>query len=330
MREIFKKSRFVKAAFSAAALSFVVFLGSPSFLGFAQVAPIVQVPLAATSIPKFVDPLPNLDVILAGTSEIRLEMREFLAQPLPTGTFVKGVAPNTTVWGYLTPGQTSRPSHLGPIIVAQRGVPTTIRFVNNLGNVATSPLLAYKQSTDQTLHWADPLYGEMNSGNMTIVPGAPPQAPWNLNYSGPIPAAVHLHGGEVPPELDGGPDSWFLSGPPDSAAFPDAMIQGHGYYSSLAAAANETVYTYPNTQEASPIWFHDHTLGATRLNVYAGLAGGYVLYDPALTLPAGLHPLGLQQGTDATTAEVLTPLIIQDRMFDTQGRLFFPNIGHQS
>ncbi|MCK7476391.1 MAG: hypothetical protein M0C28_01490 [Candidatus Moduliflexus flocculans] len=43
---------------------------------------------------------------------------------------------------------------------------------------------------------------------------------------------------------------------------------------------NFFVYKYPNTQEASNIWFHDHTLGATRLNVYAGLAGGYLISDP--------------------------------------------------
>ena len=42
-----------------------------------------------------------------------------------------------------------------------------------------------------------------------------------LDYAGPIPAAVHLHGGEIPPNLDGGPDSWFTF---------DGAYQGHGFY----------------------------------------------------------------------------------------------------
>ncbi len=82
-------------------------------------------------------------------------------------------------------------------------------------------VLAYKYGTDQTLHWADPLNGEMNMWNHMAMPpdlGSEGAA----NYDGPIPACVHLHGGEVPPELDGGPDAWFTS---------DGAYVGHGFYS---------------------------------------------------------------------------------------------------
>jgi FtsP/CotA-like multicopper oxidase with cupredoxin domain len=120
------------------------------------------------------------------------------------------------------------------------------------------------------------------------------------NYDGPIPAAVHLHGGEVPASLDGGPDSWFTS---------FGGYKGHAYYSAPGAADNEVIYTYPNSQESAPIWFHDHTLGATRLNVYAGLAGAYLVTDPA---------------NDPSNLPELVPLVIQDRMFDTNGELFYP------
>ena len=83
----------------------------------------------------------------------------------------------------------------------------------------------------------------------------------------------HLHGGYVPPTLDGGPDAWFTS---------DGAYQGHGYYThpGVPAAGNECVYRYPNVQEAALIWFHDHLLGGTRINVYCGLAGAYPLIDP--------------------------------------------------
>jgi FtsP/CotA-like multicopper oxidase with cupredoxin domain len=90
------------------------------------------------------------------------------------------------------------------------------------------------------------------------------------------------------------------------------VYKGHGYYTVPGASVNASLYKYPNVQEAAPIWFHDHTLGATRLNVYAGLAGAYYIVDPTLNLPANLQPV----------SEVV-PLVLQDRMFDTNGQLFF-------
>src|SRR5262249_51572859 len=86
-----------------------------------------------------------------------------------------------------------------------------------------------------------------------------------------------------------------------------------GFPTVLPAVPNSAVYRYPNSQQAAPTWFHDHTLGATRLNVYAGLAGAYYQIDPAQTLPAGFPGVG----------EVV-PIILQDRMFDTNGQLYFP------
>jgi hypothetical protein len=116
--------------------------------------------------------------------------------------------------------------------------------------------------------------------------------------------------------LEDGPEAWFTS---------DGMFQGHAYHTKprRAVAGNQCVYRYPNDQEAAPIWFHDHVLGITRLNVYAGLAGAYDIVDPDLRLPVGLNPIGLQQGA-AGAVELLIPLVIQDRMFDTNGQLFFP------
>jgi FtsP/CotA-like multicopper oxidase with cupredoxin domain len=240
-------------------------------------------------------------------------MTEFQYNMLPsTWKPAVGTYSGTWVWGYLEPGQVGNPaaipSYIGPVVVATRGQPTEIKFVNNLGTTATTNVLAYKNSTDQTLHWADPLNNGANTGAMdaTMNPGMLPTSPWDQNYSGPIPAAVHLHGGEVPPVLDGGPDSWFTS---------DGNYVGHSYYSSdNLDPKNYVIYRYPNTQEAAPIWFHDHTLGATRLNVYAGLAGAYLVVDPTQNLPANLPG----------PADIV-PLVIQDRMFDTNGQLFFPS-----
>jgi len=263
-----------------------------------------QVPLAGSAIPQFIVPVPNLldadHLIVDGGAQIELEMREGLFEMLPPGT-VPGYA-GTYAWSYLKPGQAGRASYIGPVVLATRGQPTEMKFVNLLGHTADTNVLAYKYSTDQTLHWADPLNGEMNHWNHMAMPPAP-GSEGASNYDGPIPAVVHLHGGEVPPQLDGGPDAWMTS---------DGMYKGHAFYSrdGWMPGQNWHTYRYPNSQEGALIWFHDHTLGGTRLNVYAGLAGAYLIADPSDTLLASLP--------------TLFPLVIQDRMFDTNGQLFFP------
>jgi spore coat protein A len=277
-------------------------------------------PLPGSAIPQFIDPLPLLSVaggpmetIIAGASEVTLAMKEFQANVMPSA-FVPatGTYTGTWVWGYragITPYNPAG-TYIGPVFVSSRGTPTQIRFVNGL----TADHIAWREWTDQTLHWADPLGGEMN---MCAHTSGAATGDCLLHYDGPIPAVPHLHGGEVPPVIDGGPDAWFTS---------DGAYHGHAYYTRAGAAANEAIYRYLNTQEAAMIWFHDHLLGGTRLNVYAGLAGAYALTDPDLDLPTGLHPVGLQQGASGDV-DYLIPLVIQDRMFDTDGQLYFPNVG---
>jgi FtsP/CotA-like multicopper oxidase with cupredoxin domain len=257
-----------------------------------------QIPLPGKAIPQFVDPVPNLldgdHLIVAGGGSITLEMREQLTQGLPAGM------PQTYAWSYLKPGQDTRASYLGPVIIATRGTPTEMKFINQLGNAAATNVLAYKYGTDQTLHWADPLNHEANMWNHMATPPAP-GSEGAANYEGPIPACVHLHGGEVPPHLDGGPDAWFTS---------DGQYVGHAFYSQDGNSPKKySIYRYPNSQEGALIWFHDHTLGATRLNVYCGLAGAYLITDPA---------------NDPPNLPELVALVIQDRTFDTNGQFFLP------
>jgi FtsP/CotA-like multicopper oxidase with cupredoxin domain len=289
---------FLKLGMAGGAATFLATRARFMQRAFAAQSP--QIPLAGSAIPQFVDLVPNLldteHLIVDGDTQIKLEMREHQAQVLPAGM------PKTYVWSYLKPGQTTRTSYLGPVIIATRGTPTEMKFVNLLGDTATTNMLAYKYGTDQTLHWADPLNGEMNMLNHMAMPPAF-GSEGAANYDGPIPACVHLHGGEVPPELDGGPDAWFTS---------DGMHKGHGFYSKdgWASGQNWSTYRYPNTQEGALIWFHDHTLGATRLNVFCGLAGGYLLTDP---------------DNDPQNLPELFPLVIQDRSFDTNGQFFLPS-----
>ncbi|HEY6002551.1 MAG TPA: multicopper oxidase domain-containing protein [Anaeromyxobacter sp.] len=316
-----------------------------------------QVPLAAKAIPQFVDPLPLLSVqpggtmstvVATGTSfaaPLPITMCEFQANILPTGTFAPNVKPATWVWGYVagtTCPTAPQDTYIGPVLVNVKDVPTTIRFRNALPTVDRTNVLAYKYSTDQTLHWADPLGGEMNMCQMAS--GDPPQVnvgipafhsqcslnfgEWFdpvLNQGGfnpvGIPAVPHLHGGEVPPVLDGGPDAWFSS---------DGAMKGHDYYSysnlltGVVPAGNEAIYRYPNSQNAAPLWFHDHTLGATRLNVYAGIAGAYYLLDPAQEAYFAPKSPTNPNGINMRPVTEVVPIVLQDRMFDTNGQLFFP------
>ncbi|HVP12109.1 MAG TPA: copper oxidase, partial [Phycisphaerae bacterium] len=310
---------------------FCVFIVSCNGLQCAPVVTLPQVQLPGAFIPQFVDPLPVLDVaggpmktVITDANEVEVHAREFLVNVMPS-SFVPASSPfygGTWVWGY-TVGSNPPPSpagtYIGPVFITQRGLPTQVRFVNDLGFATTTNVAFWANATDQTIHWADPLGGQANACAHGIVAGQAPTGTCAAHYAGSIPMVPHLHGGEVPPVVDGGPDAWFTS---------DGTIHGNAYYTrpNVAANGNVSVYRYPNGQQAAMLWFHEHTLGVTRLNVYVGLAGGYILTDPGTPLPAGLHPAGLQQGAGGAV-EYLTPLVIQDRMFDTNGQLFFPNQG---
>jgi spore coat protein A len=287
-----------------------------------------QTLLPGKSIPQFIDSLPLLDLaggpmqtVLDDGTLFSLYMHEFQANVMPSA-FVPadGTYGGTWVWGYRLEAAaptSAQGTYIGPVIVARRGTPTNVTYVNNLGMAPSNNLVSWDNATDQTLYWADPLNNGANACELAVMPGQPPSPMCAAHYVGPVPGVVHLHGGEVPATVDGGPNAWFTS---------DGAYHGFAYY-SLAGGTNSATYQYPNSQEAAMIWFHDHVLGITRLNVYAGLAGAYVLTDPGLSLPPGLNPVGLQQGTDASTVDYIIPIVLQDRSFDVNGQFFFPNAG---
>lgn len=85
-----------------------------------------------------------------------------------------------------------------------------------------------------------------------------------------VPTVPHAHGMFIETDSDGGPEAyWTMSG-----------RKGMSYSTDQPTPPNSAVYTYPNEQDAGNFWFHDHTYGITRLNVYAGLAGLYKIMDP--------------------------------------------------
>ncbi|MCG2772393.1 MAG: multicopper oxidase domain-containing protein [Desulfobacterales bacterium] len=310
--------------------------------------PTPQILLPGSSIPQFVDPMPTLTgtvgtnnmELLVGPSysaiaPTELFMKEFRVPVLPATTPTTPAYAGTSVFGYRLDSTTANAdTYIGPVFVTSRGTPSAIKYINNLGSTRTTNLGVWKYSVDQTLHWANPNNLPMGDlGRMT-------------NYDGPIPAVPHKHGGEEPAAIDGGPDAWFLSDPAGwGISYPTTwnnyQKHGLGYYTfgyDPATDANNTfsLYRHLNQQEAGPLWFHDHLLGGTRVNVYCGLAGAALQIDPSQTLPAGMNAVGLNNGAlDLTTVlgvtgantELTIPLVLQDRMFDTAGELYFPDIG---
>ena len=271
-----------------------------------------QTLLPGALIPQFVDPLPvagDISVVNAGptgTPAFNIHMKEFQAQILPSGGVPLAVPPlpaNTSswVWGYLTDGDVAaqpavRPSYLGPVVVAQKGTQTTPTYINALPS-GTNSVVQQLLPIDQTIDWADPL----GTGPSFAL------------YGGPQPAVPHIHGGEVAPLYDGGPDAWWTTD----------GIKGTGAPGIFGTPSRAT-FIYPTQQQAGTIWFHDHALGITRLNVYAGMAGLYPIIDPGVELPK-VGEAGCVAGATCLPAfpQHDIPLIIQDRSFDTTGQIFY-------
>jgi FtsP/CotA-like multicopper oxidase with cupredoxin domain len=255
-----------------------------------------QTPLPGSSIPQFVTRLPTFVGKRVSSASLHVAMREFQQRVLPDSVYNALPAPydrGSFLWGYAVGAAgshfTPQPSYPGVTVEARRGTATTVKCVNDLPR---NPVLRHYLTIDQTIHWADPLH-QMGS---------------RTPYAGPIPTAVHLHGGENQSASDGGPEQWFTNN----------GLHGPTYFSLHPTDPNAAIYTYPNGQQAATLWFHDHALGITRINVFSGLAAFYLLRDQYDTgLPA--NPLGLPAGHQEIE------LLIQDRQFDTNGQLLFPD-----
>jgi spore coat protein A len=192
---------------------------------------------------------------------------------------VTGEALTTRVWGYASNGQAA--TWPGRTFVAQRDVPVEVFWQNKLSTEHLLPV-------DPSVHWAySPHDDGSGYGHRSIAVDG-------------VPVVAHLHGGHSDSAYDGLPEAWFSPG--HAARGPDWVAKR---------------YTYDNDQPAATLWYHDHALGITRLNVYAGLAGFYILRDDADT---GL----LDNPLDLPAFPYEVALAIQDRMFTGEGELFYP------
>ena len=141
---------------------------------------------------------------------------------------------------------------------------------------------SYPLPEDITLHWAySHAYSIANDG---------------------VPAVPHLHGGNTESASDGLPEAWWASS--------NENIHGDFFV--------KTNYTYHNSQEAATLWYHDHTLGITRLNVYMGLAAFYLLRDE--------NELNMIANDQLPSGNQEIEIVIQDKMFYGDGSLAYPDV----
>lgn len=171
---------------------------------------------------------------------------------------------------------------------AHRDLPLTL--VWGYEGLYPGPTFEVRSGEHVRVKWKNelPVYRHLLPVDTTIHGAEPPNPA--------VRTVVHLHGANVAPDSDGHPEAWFTNG----------FRQAGPFFSTR-------VYDYPNIQPATALWYHDHALGITRLNVYAGLAGFYLIRDnieDELNIPKGRFEI---------------PLLIQDRSFNPDGSLAYPS-----
>jgi FtsP/CotA-like multicopper oxidase with cupredoxin domain len=302
--------------------------------------------LDPTSVPKFTTPMlippvmPKAGVVRDQGGRLvdyyEISMRQFGQQILPAGM------PKTTVWGY---GSVNGNGSQNPLLLhnapsltieAKWNRQVRVKWINDLKDT-NGQFLSHLLPVDPTLHWANPPGGDMGRDTRPTFSSTP------QSYNGPVPMVTHLHGAVgVGDESDGYPEAWYL---PAANNIPAGYATEGTWYDFFQAKATKkfgvswgpgfNVCQYPNSNRACTLWYHDHSLGMTRLNVYTGPAGFYIIRggpsdlvrDRRTGLPAVLPGPAPREGDrfppNKKYREI--PMAIQDRSFNADGSLFYPD-----
>lgn len=296
---------------------------------------LAQIPggtLSPSDVPKYVQPLVKPPAmpgkINKNKDKYDIAVRQFGQQILPP------TLPMTTVWSYglskdvvgdnegKTIAQGGTYFYPALTIEATANKDTQVIWRNELKD-ALGNFRPHLLPIDQTLHWANPP-GGMTGRDMRPMPGDP----WFSTgfYTGPVPIITHLHGAHTTEDSDGFPEAWYL---PDAVNIPAGYAStgaffdyfntkyAHGWEPGAAS------FKYPNSQRATTLWYHDHTLGMTRANVYAGPAGFWLIRGGPDDLNLGYTAPGVGANPLGSFTEI--PMLIQDRSFNTDGSLYFPD-----
>jgi spore coat protein A len=343
---------FIKAV-GATGAGFMLYSYLPGGTKPALAAPIPGGDLDPLTVPKFVTPLLIPPVMpRAGTLTMpggkpgdyyEISMKQFSQQILPAPL------PATTVWGYGAVRSASTRGlllHNAPslTIEAKWNRPVRVKWINDLKD-ADGTFLPHLLPVDPTLHWAnppqgsDPLYGTGSRDSRPTFSSTPGP------YTGPVPIVTHLHGSAgVGDESDGYAAAWYLPAANNLPAGYATEGTWRTFFKDKAKAnfgvewgPGFSIFQYPNNQRESTLWYHDHALGMTRLNVYAGPAGFFLVRggpsgDKAIVdsrtnttaiLPSPAPKEGDMFPPNKTYYEI--PIAVQDRAFNANGSLFYPN-----
>jgi spore coat protein A len=312
-----------------------------------RAVPIAGGTLDPRAVSKFATPLLIPPVMpRAGTKKMKggktgdlyeISVRQFGQQILPAGL------PATTVWGYgavKTAEKRGLLLHNAPslTIEADWNRPAQVKWINDLVD-ANGNYRPHLLPVDPTLHWANPPGGTMGRDMRPTFPATPEP------YTGPVPMVTHVHGAVgVGDESDGYAEAWYLPAAADIPWWYATEGTWYDFFKGKAAQSygatwgpGYATFMYPNLNRASTIWYHDHTLGMTRLNVYAGPAGFYIVrggpagdaavldtrFGTPAVLPGPAPKANDKFPPNKTYYEI--PIAIQDRSFNVDGSLFYPD-----
>ncbi|WP_295878394.1 multicopper oxidase family protein [uncultured Thiohalocapsa sp.] len=254
-------------------------------------------------IPKYVMPLVIPPVLYDDKGggkplDVEVAQRQIRQRMLPVRDLNGRRLRQTPLWAYGNPDDPATFNHPSYTIEVTKDTTTKVKWINDLvrengrylphilKDADGNPLI------DQTLHWAAP-----NQDCLDGVPRTDCRGASAAPYSGPIPMVVHVHGAHVGPGSDGYPEAWWLpnatnidcinvEGYPRTRRTSDDFDcngtffeSGEGADTELALGEGYALDIYPNDQPSTTLWYHDHTLGITRLNVYAAGAGFWLIRE---------------------------------------------------
>ncbi|HEY5532500.1 MAG TPA: hypothetical protein VIK22_10945 [Candidatus Anoxymicrobiaceae bacterium] len=267
---------------------------------------------SGTGIRKFVDSLPGLGAAQAN------DLGQYIPVAIPDTTTYHGSdyyeielgqyterlhkdLPPTTLRGYRQTNTSNSSvrkfSYLGPLIVARKGRPVRVKFTNKLPTGTGGNLFL---PVDTTI---------MGAGMGPLQMGTTPGYPMDYTQNR---ATLHLHGGNTPWISDGTMHQWTTPAG-ELTDYPQGVsVKNVPDMDSGTEPQGTLTFYYTNQQSARLMFYHDHSYGITRLNVYAGEAAGYIVQDSAE------NALINNKVIPANTAQI--PLIIQDKTFVPDAR----------
>jgi len=230
--------------------------------------------------------------------------------------------PETTVWSYGSvdyPGTVAQGGSFNYpafTIEALADRKVSVEWRNELID-ANGNFLPHLLPVDQTLHWANPPGGKNGRDRRGMDP---------TPYMGPVPIVTHVHGAHATEESDGYAEAWYL---PNANNIPKQYATTGTFFDYFQKkyktgwGPGTVTFNYQNDQPATTLWYHDHSLGMTRLNVYAGPAGFWLIRGGPLDMDLGYVAPGV--GDDPLGEYTEIPIVIQDRSFNDDGSLFYPD-----